>query len=106
MSQRIIPPPRPGEILREDLMKPLGLSVARLADALDVDAAALEDILRGEAGITTDIARRLGAYFRSTPGFWLNLQAHYDAETGLAGSVEERVPLNTLEEERRLVVAD
>jgi antitoxin HigA-1 len=79
MNQRIIPPPHPGEIISEDLMKPLGLSAAGLAAALGMSDRALEDILRGEAGITSELANRLAGHFGSTPGFWLNLQAHYDS---------------------------
>lgn len=61
-------------------MKPLGLSQNALARALDVPAGRIGEIVNGRRGITGDTALRLARYFRSTPAFWMNLQAHYDLE--------------------------
>lgn len=76
MSQ--IPFPHPGETIREDYLKPLEMSVNRLALELRVPATRMAEIVHGRRGITADTALRLARYFNTTPKFWLNLQASYD----------------------------
>lgn len=71
-------PIHPGEILREDFMAPLGLSVNALARALGVTASRINDVVRGRRGITGDTALRLARYFRTDAQSWLNLQSAYD----------------------------
>jgi len=73
-----IPFPHPGDTLREDYLKPLGVSVNRLALDLRVPATRMAEIVKGKRGITADTALRLGRYFNTTPKFWLNLQISYD----------------------------
>jgi addiction module HigA family antidote len=73
-----IPFPHPGETIREDFLKPLRMSVNRLAQELRVPATRMNEIVNGRRGITADTALRLGRYFNTTPRFWLNLQASYD----------------------------
>ena len=73
-------PVHPGEILREDYLKPLGMSANALAKALRVPASRINDIVLGRRAITTDIALRLGRYFGTSPEFWINLQARYDLD--------------------------
>src|SRR5271170_848096 len=70
----------PGEVLREEFMKPLGLSANALALALRVPATRIGDILRTEKprAVTADTAIRLARYFGATAEFWLNLQTAYD----------------------------
>ena len=70
----------PGEILREDFMVPLGLSMNRLSLELRVPVTRIADIVRGQRSITPDTALRLARYFKTTPMFWLNLQTHYDLQ--------------------------
>ena len=70
----------PGEILDEDLLKPLKLSQYRLAKDFGVPARRINEIVKGERGITADTALRLGRFFNRSPQFWLNLQSHYDLE--------------------------
>src|SRR5258707_11845605 len=67
-----------GETLREDVIKPLNMSVNQLAKSLAVDAARLNEIVRGRRGITADTALRLARYLGTTPEFWLKLQLEYD----------------------------
>jgi antitoxin HigA-1 len=74
------PPVHPGEILREDFMKPLGLSQNRLAMDLRVPLTRVADIVHERRTITADTAMRLGRYFDTSPRFWLNLQAAYDLD--------------------------
>jgi addiction module HigA family antidote len=75
-----LPPIHPGEILREEFLKPLNLSVNQVAKALAVDTARLNEIVRERRGITGDTALRLGRYFSMTPDFWMNLQKRYELE--------------------------
>lgn len=71
-------PIHPGEILREDFMKPLGLSINRLARDLDVPPNRIGAIVNGTRAITADSALRLGTYFGVSPETWLGLQVEYD----------------------------
>jgi addiction module HigA family antidote len=71
-------PIHPGEILREEFMVPFGLNPNKLALALRVAAPNVYDIIRERRGISSEMSLRLARYFRTTPEFWINLQAHYD----------------------------
>ena len=77
---RKLRPVHPGEILREEFMKPLGLSMNRIALDLRVPLTRIADIVHGRRGITPDTALRLARYFQNTPVFWMNLQVRYDLE--------------------------
>jgi addiction module HigA family antidote len=77
---KVIPPIHPGETLREDFLKPLGLSANRLAMELLVPVTRINDIIRCKRAITADTALRLARYFGTTPQFWMNLQANYELE--------------------------
>jgi addiction module HigA family antidote len=74
----MIKPPHPGETIREDYLVPLGMSVNRLAEALGIGAARLNEIVRGRRGITADTALRLARCLGTSAEFWLNLQSLYD----------------------------
>ena len=71
-------PIHPGEILREEFMNPLGISINRLAREVAVPPGRISAIVGGKRAITADTALRLGRYFNVTPQFWLNLQSEYD----------------------------
>ena len=73
-------PIHPGEHLREDFMKPLGLSSNALAHALEVTPARINEILRERRGISADTALRLARFFGTDAQSWLNLQSHYDIQ--------------------------
>lgn len=75
-----MPPLHPGEMLREDFMKPLGLSSNALAIALRVPVTRISEIVNERRAITADTALRLSRYFRMSPNFWLRLQTQYDLE--------------------------
>ena len=76
----LLPPVHPGEFLREDFMKPLGLSINRLALDLHVPATHIGEIVHERRRITADTALRLARYFKTNPEFWLNLQNFFDLE--------------------------
>ena len=71
-------PIHPGEILLEDFMKPLGVSINRLARDLDVPPNRVNAIVNGTRSITADTALRLSTYFGAAPETWLNLQSNHD----------------------------
>jgi len=71
-------PAHPGEVLREDFLKPLGMSANALATALSVPAPRINDVVRERRGISADTAMRLARYFGGDARSWLNLQAAYD----------------------------
>lgn len=71
-------PIHPGEILHEDFMKPLGISINQLARDLDVPPNRISAIVNGTRAITADTALRLAAYFQVSPETWLGLQVDYD----------------------------
>lgn len=68
----------PGEVLQEDYLRPLGLSVNALAKALGVPTSRMNDIVNEQRGISADTALRLERYFGSEAQGWLNMQTAYD----------------------------
>ena len=75
---KLLDPIHPGEILREEFMLPLGISINRLSRDLHVPPNRVHGIVHGTRAITADTALRLGTYFGVTPETWLNLQSEYD----------------------------
>lgn len=85
----------PGEVLREEYLKPLKLSATALAKQLHVSPPTVNDIVRGRRAVTADMAIRLGRFFSTTEQFWLNLQNAYDvsrARESLAATLKEIKP--------------
>jgi antitoxin HigA-1 len=70
----------PGEILREEFMEPLGLSMNRMAMDLRVPVTRIADIVNERRAITADTALRFARYFKNAAAFWMNLQTRYDLE--------------------------
>ena len=68
----------PGEILREEYLVPLGMSVDALAGYLHVPATRINEIVRERSGITPDMALRLARFFGGDAESWLNLQRAYE----------------------------
>jgi addiction module HigA family antidote len=93
--ETLMPPVHPGEILREDFMKPLALSINRLALDLHVPATRIGEIVHERRRITADTALRLARYFHTNPEFWLNLQNFFDLEierrSGATVEIEHQV---------------
>jgi antitoxin HigA-1 len=75
---RLLEPIHPGEILYEEFMRPLGISINRLARDLHVPPNRIHSLVHGNRSITADTALRLGTYFGVEPATWLNLQSEYD----------------------------
>ena len=75
---RMFNPPHPGELLKEDVLPELGITVTEAASQLGVTRVAFSRIINGKAGISPDMALRLAAWLNSTPESWLNMQTAYD----------------------------
>lgn len=77
---RKLSPVRPGEILLEEFLRPLGLSQYRLAKSISVPPRRIDELVHGNRAVTADTALRLSRFFGSSERFWLNLQTRYDLE--------------------------
>jgi len=73
-------PVHPGEILSEEFLVPMGISMYRLAKDTGMPPDRVGRLVQGTRAFTADTALRLAAYFRTTAEFWMNLQARYDLE--------------------------
>jgi len=77
-KSELLDPIHPGEILLQDFLKPMAISINRLAHDLDVPPNRISLIVNGERAVTADTALRLAIYFGVSPELWMNLQADYD----------------------------
>jgi addiction module HigA family antidote len=77
---RKLKPVHPGEVLREEFLRPLNLSANKLALDIRVPVTRIGEIVNGRRAITSDTAIRLGIYFNTSPQFWMNLQMKYDLD--------------------------
>ena len=82
---KLLEPIHPGEVLLEEFMKPMGISINQLARDIAVPPGRISSIVNGNRAITTDTALRLGKYFSVSPEIWIGLQADY-------GQPRERLP--------------
>jgi antitoxin HigA-1 len=78
MAKKLLDPIPPGEILLEEFMRPLGVSINRLARDIGVPPNRISGIVNGKRSITADTALRLGKYFGTSAETWLDLQSDYD----------------------------
>jgi addiction module HigA family antidote len=78
MTKKLLDPIPPGEILLEDFMKPMGISINALSRHVSVPPNRISEIVNGKRSITADTALRLGKYFGVSPEIWLDLQSDYD----------------------------
>jgi addiction module HigA family antidote len=94
MMAKRLKPVHPGEILREEFMVPLNLSMNKMAMDLRVPVTRIADIVNEHRRITADTALRFARYFKNSPTFWMNLQTRFDlevAEDEIAAKVERDV---------------
>lgn len=93
-------PTHPGEMLLEEWLKPLNMSQAELAKAIDVPFQRVNTIIKGRRGITPDTALRLGKLFNTGPEVWLNLQLAWDLYHAMhskaAKSLEKIEPIHAM----------
>jgi addiction module HigA family antidote len=96
VTDTIMPPVHPGEILLTEFLEPLGVSQYQLAKSVDVPARRINEIVHGQRRISAGTALRLARYFGTSERFWMNLQARYDLETEkdrLGTALDEIQPL-------------
>jgi addiction module HigA family antidote len=74
------PNPHPGDLIREDFLKPWGMTPYRLARSTGLSTTAVHEILKGKRAVTAPTALRLSAFLGCSPRYWLGLQAAYDLE--------------------------
>ena len=82
------PPVHPGEILREEFLRPLGLTPYAVARSCHVPRTRIERLSRCETPITADTALRLGRYFDTGPEFWMNLQTGHDLAVSASAAAD------------------
>jgi addiction module HigA family antidote len=87
-GERVFGPFHPGDVLREEFAKPLGIGAREIAAALHVDPQTIEALMQRAVPMTGDLALRLGRYFGTTARFWMNMQSHYDLEAAMAAAGE------------------
>ncbi len=80
VNSKKIEPIHPGIILKEEFLDAMHISQYRLAKDISVPPRRINEIVHRKRAISADTALRLGRYFKMSPKFWLNLQAHYDLE--------------------------
>lgn len=78
MKRMIRRPTHPGDIIKQDYLLPLSISIKDMADTLGVSRKILSKIINQRGSITPDMALRLSRAFETTPDFWLNLQKNFD----------------------------
>jgi antitoxin HigA-1 len=84
MARKKLKPVHPREILNEEFMVPLGLSMNKMAMDLRVPVTRIADIVNEKRGITAETALRFARYFKNSPTFWMNLQTRYELEVAEA----------------------
>ena len=89
MATKYLDPIPPGEILLEDFMRPLGISINALARGIDVPPNRVSAIVNAKRSITADSALRLGKFFNVSPELWLGLQSDYDLRVAQRGVWQE-----------------
>ncbi|MGO9781258.1 MAG: HigA family addiction module antitoxin [Streptosporangiaceae bacterium] len=80
VTETVIPPVHPGEILLEEFLNPLSVSQYLLAKEIGVPARRINEIVHGQRRISADTALRLARYLGTSERFWMNLQTRYDLE--------------------------
>lgn len=84
MTEKVMEPIHPGEVLAEEFLTPMALTQHRVAVAIGVPPRRINEIVHGRRRITADPALRLSRYLGTTERFWLNLQTRYDLERSRA----------------------
>lgn len=95
-EEKTMPPVHPGELLREEFLRPMGITPYRLAKELGVPVQRIHELVHERRGVTADTALRLSRYFGMSEGYWMNAQKHYELEVEkdrLGGALDDIRPL-------------
>ena len=90
-----LPPVHPGEVLREEFLRPMNLTPYAVASAVGVPRTRIERLVRTQTSLTADTALRLARYFGTSPAFWMGIQTQYElecAEDNLAATLRKIAP--------------
>ncbi len=88
----------PGEVLREEFLVPMGISVYRLSKETGLSQTRLSQIIKGKRSITAETALKLGKFFGVAPEFWMSLQSLYDIEEAQKQYKKELKSIHSFEE--------
>lgn len=86
-------PPHPGEILKEEFIKPLNLSITDMSKKLDVTRQTLSDLINKKRSVSIEMAFKLSKALNTSPEMWLNMQMHYDI-----ANTKDTIDLSKVEE--------
>ena len=92
-----LPNVHPGEVLREEFLKPMGISAYKLAKGTNLSQTRISQIIHEQRGITAETALRLGKFFGNSAEFWLGLQNDYDLEETRASLKKELEAIQTFD---------
>ncbi len=95
MNQNHIPNIHPGEILREEFLKPMGITPYRLAKSTHIPATRISEIIKEKRGISADTALRLGKFFGTSAEFWFGLQKEYELREEMMRKKDELLEIET-----------
>src|SRR5258708_27938770 len=95
MARKKLIPVHPGELLSEEFMAPLGLSMNKMATDLRVPVTRIADIVNEKRGITAETALRFARYFKNSPTLWMNLQTRYELELAVLPRYTISTPTNS-----------
>ena len=101
MPKRMYPPIHPGEMLKEEFLKPMRISQYRLAKDINVPPRRINEIVLGKRAISADTALRLSRYFGNSAEFWLGLQTHYELDVAndkLGNKLKKEVKIYNIKE--------
>jgi len=88
----------PGEILKEEFLDPMGVTVYRLSRETGLSQTRLSQIIKGERSITAETALKLGKFFNVPAEFWMNLQSLYDIEEAQKQYRKELKSIHSIQE--------
>jgi addiction module HigA family antidote len=91
----------PGEVLKEEFLEPMGITVYRLSKETGLSQTRISQIVKGERSITAETALKLGKFFDVPPEFWMNLQALYDIEEAQKRYKKDIESIHTFSDSKR-----
>jgi addiction module HigA family antidote len=93
----------PGEVLKEEFLDPMGISVYRLSKETGLSQTRLGQVIKGIRSITAETAVKLGKFFGVAAEFWMNLQAFYDIEEAQKKYRKEIASIHSIQEQKRAI---
>lgn len=98
---RILKNIHPGEVLKEEFLEPMGITVYRLSKETGLSQTRISQIVKGERSMTAETALKLGKFFNVPAEFWMNLQALYDIEEAQKRYKKDIESIHTFSDSKR-----